>query len=332
MFLLTTCHVGAESTVRRVVPAAIAGARPAFARPGVVTFKLERAPSPAAARPHPLVRSWGVSLGVVPELAALGDKLAGVPEPRRIHVVPGEAGRPGKVPDPVLARWQAHADEVALQVGGDPGPAADGDVVVELLVREGEPVIASWHRHGPGRGPLPGGQWPVHAPADAPSRAWNKLEELIAWSGVAPAAGDRALEIGCAPGGATVALLDRGLSVTGVDPQGVVLPPRLAGRPFTQIPKAIEGVPRDDLPAEIEWIVLDVSVAAPVALHALQRLIPRYRPRLRGLFTTLKLNEWDLVDDLPRWLDGLRALGLTVAPPANLWSFRQELGLVGTFT
>ena len=67
---------------------------------------------------------------------------------------------------------------------------------------------------------------------DVPSRAWHKLEELLAWARITPAAGEQVLEIGCAPGGATVALLDRGLRVVGVDPQPVVLPPRLADAQF----------------------------------------------------------------------------------------------------
>lgn len=326
-FLLVTCLVGAEPVLRRAVPERIPGARPAFARPGLLTFRLDAPVAPDLARPHPLARTWGRSLGPVGDAGAFAERIGDLPAPRRVQVIPGEAGRPGKVPDSVIALWQARAEAVAAELGASGEPAAVGDVVVQVVVRLDEPWVVSWHRHSAERGPLPGGRWPIAPPADAPSRAWSKLEETIAWSGAEPASGQVALEIGCAPGGATVALLDRGLRVVGVDPQPVTLPPRLAGAAFRQIRGAIEGVPRDALPDAVDWIVLDASVAAPVALHALQRLVPRYRKGLRGVLATLKLNEWPLVEQLPRWVAQLEALGLTGARAANLPAFRQEIAL-----
>jgi 23S rRNA (cytidine2498-2'-O)-methyltransferase len=325
-FLLTTCHVGAEPVIRATIPETLAGARPAFARPGLVTFKLEGAVPEE--RPHPLARTWGASLGTMRDADELAEKVASL-GPHRKQVYAGAAGPPGRVPAKVLAQWAEEARIVAERVGATDDPARDGEIVVEVVVRPEEPWIAAWHRHGKGRGPLPEGKWPLNPPPDAPSRAWAKLEELVAWSGVTLARGEVALEIGCAPGGATVALLDRGLRVTGIDPQPVELPARLSAAPFVHLRRAVEGVPRDQLPDEVNWLVLDASVAAPVALHALQRLVPRYRgTSLQGLVATLKLNEWDLAGQLPRWLDQLRALGLRPVGAANLPSFRQELGLV----
>ena len=136
------------------------------------------------------------------------------------------------------------------------------------------------------------------------------------------------LEIGCAPGGATVALLDRGCEVIGVDPQPVRLPDRLKGSGFRWIGRAIEGVPRDDLPDDVAWIVLDADVAAPVALRSLDRLVPRYRKTLKGLLLTLKLNDWDLAVRLPEFFERLRAMGASRVEAAHLPAFRQELGAV----
>ena len=56
---------------------------------------------------------------------------------------------------------------------------------------------------------------PVDVPADAPSRAYAKIEEAIAWASLPIEAGQVALEIGAAPGGAVMALARRGLEVCG---------------------------------------------------------------------------------------------------------------------
>ena len=53
-------------------------------------------------------------------------------------------------------------------------------------------------------------------PAEAPSRAYAKIEEAIAWAQLPVRAGDVALEIGAAPGGAVMALARRGVAAAPV--------------------------------------------------------------------------------------------------------------------
>lgn len=334
-FAMLTCHVGAEAFLRRAVPAATPGFRPAFARPGLLTFKSDAPVSPDAPRPHPLARGWGLGAGSARDVEGVAVAVRDLPERFVLQVIPGEAGPPGHVPPAVLSAWQdgaSQVDAVLREALGErvfPGAeAAPGQAVLDVIVRPSEPWVLGWHRHGGGRGPLPGGRWPLVPPPDAPSRAWAKLEELIAWSGVALGDGARVLEIGCAPGGATLALLDRGCVVVGVDPQPMALPARVADRPFRHLRRAIEGVPRDELPDAAEWIVLDASEAAPVALHALQRLVPRYNRGLKGALVTLKLNEWDLAEGIPAWVAQVRGMGFRRVEAANLPAFRQEIGLV----
>jgi 23S rRNA (cytidine2498-2'-O)-methyltransferase len=203
-----------------------------------------------------------------------------------------------------------------------------GDPVLDVVVRPDEPWFVGWHRHTADRGPLPGGRWALRAPAQAPSRAWAKLEELICWSRVDLRSGDLVLELGCAPGGATLVLLERGLRVVGVDPQDMVLPDGLPEGAFTHLRGPIEALQRDALPDGVAWFVVDRSVAAPVALRALQRLVKRYRSTLCGVLLTLKLNEWSLVERAPDWLEHLGQMGLKPMGPAHLPSFRQEIGMV----
>lgn len=335
-FLLVTTPVGAEPVLRRLLPASRPDLRPAFARPGLLTFKSDADVPPDAPRPHPLVGAWAVSLGPCKDDDAVRAAADRVPAPFVLQVMPGEAGPPGRVPPKVLTAWdeRARAEDRRLRsllgdrVRGGPETRPDADeAVLDVIVRPDEPLVLGWHRHGGGRGPLPGGGWDLQPPEGAPSRAWRKLEELCAWSGVDPR-GDRVLEIGCAPGGATVALLDRGCDVIGVDPHPVQLPDRLRGARFRWIGQPIERVPPSDLPGEIDWIVLDVGVAAPVALRSLDPLVPRYRRTLRGLLLTLELNDWGVAERLPEFFEHLRTLGASRIAAAHLPSFRQEVGAV----
>ena len=60
------------------------------------------------------------------------------------------------------------------------------------------------------RSPHPGGRLPLRLPPEAPSRAWLKLEEGLAFSGLGLRPGQVAVEIGAAPGGASWALRSAG--------------------------------------------------------------------------------------------------------------------------
>ena len=331
-FILTTCAVGAEAVLRRWM-LEHRGWRAAFSRPGLITWKVEGEVDADLARPHPLLRTWGVSLGfcaTAPELAKALDQL----DQPVLQVIAGEAGPKGHVPETVLERWAAETQRVQAEILTCWGERvrldepAIGTAVLDVVVRPGEPWVVGWHRHTCERGPLPGGAWDLAAPADMPSRAWAKLEELIRWSGLTPQRGESALEIGSAPGGATMALLDRGLRVCSVDPLPIVLPERLRQAPFLQHRCLIEQLPRDRFPATVDWIVADMGLSAPMAVHHLARIVPRYRERLRGMFVTLKLNEWALVERIPELLDKIAAMGFASVEAACLPAFRQEIGVV----
>ena len=307
--------------------------RAAFARPGLITFKFDGPADPNAPRPHPLVRTWGISLGFAKGVEELEQALAKIPCPV-VQVMAGEAGAKGHVPPTILDVWESHAKQAREAIAltyqdrvrwTEPQV---GEPVLEVIVRPDEPWVLAWHLHGRGRGPLPGAAWDLPFPSDAPSRSWAKLEELIRWSGLQLRKGETVLEIGSSPGGASVALLDRGLKVCSVDPRPVVLPERLQSAPFVQLFSLIERCPRENFPEKVDWIVVDMGVSAPVAVHALSKITPIYRHRLRGMLITLKLNEWALAERLPALLRQVRELGFSKVEAANLPAFRQEIGVV----
>jgi 23S rRNA (cytidine2498-2'-O)-methyltransferase len=307
-FLFCACQPGAErllkAEVRRVRP----DLRPAFARPGLVTFKGDGPPPELV-----FARVSGTSLGA----AASVDEAVALARPagaRRVHAWAREGG-----PDPALAAALA----AALGVPADPRPRRR-ELVLDAIVAPGEPLFLGVHAHGPETSPLPGGLPAAEVPPEAPSRAYAKVEEALAWSGLSPAPGETALEIGSAPGGASYALLRRGLRVVGVDP-GEMAEVVRADPGFRHVKTAVGGLRREDLPPRVAWLLLDVNLAPQVALHAVRRLVPMIRPSLLAAILTLKLNEERFVDEIPAWLGRVREMGFRDVRARQLPSNRREI-------
>jgi len=176
------------------------------------------------------------------------------------------------------------------------------DVVLPPVELATDPIVVGWHVHRPPRVRTPGGVVRVPLPADVPSRAYVKLEEALAWSGAPVQAGDVAVEIGAAPGGAALALLRRDLDVIAIDPAR--LDPRvgeLGGRgQLRHLRVLAERVRTRDLPDRVDWLLLDANVAPHRALVGVEHLLAMRRASLRGLLLTLKLNDEGVVRDLPQ--------------------------------
>jgi len=321
-FVFATCLPGVEPGVKLDVARLRPELRFAYSRPGLVTFKSPRAVPPDDAPGSVFAQVWGQSLGPVGDPAEAARVLAPLGA-GRVHVfarVPqGPPGAPGAVVDlaPWLAPWQAL---------GPGGPAAPGELVADVIVAPapGEPVWLGVHRHARGRPPHAGGAIPVEVPGDAPSRAFAKIEEAIAWAGLPIAAGEVALEIGAAPGGAVLALARRGLEVWGVD-TGELAPHVRALPNVHHVAKKVGALRWEELPARVDWLLVDVNLAPQVALHEVGRLMPRLGKTLRGAVFTLKLNDWAFVPELPALAERIAKLGLADVRMRHLPSNRREI-------
>jgi len=82
---------------------------------------------------------------------------------------------------------------------------------------------------------------------------------------------------------------------------------------------------RVHVPAQIDWLLVDVNLAPQVALHEVGRLMPRLRAGLRGAVFTLKLNDWTFVAELPLLVDRIRQMGLPDVRMQHLPSNRKEI-------
>lgn len=312
-FAFATCLPGVEPAVKLEV----ARDRPelsfAYSRPGLLTFKSTRELAPDDPPGSVFARVWGRSLGAAIDPAAAAAQLAplGV---TRVHVF-------ARDPDAAatdLGPWQAL---------GPGGPAEIGELVADVIVAAGEPAWLGLHRHDARRPAHPGAAIPVELPADAPSRAYAKIEEAIAWARLPVSAGQVALEIGAAPGGAVLALARRGLTVWGVD-TGALAPNVLALPNVTHVAKKVGALRWEELPARVDWLLVDVNLAPQVALHEISRLMPRLRTTLRGAVFTLKMNDWAFVAELPRLADRIRDLGLPDVRMRHLPSNRREICVI----
>lgn len=305
-FVFATCLPGLEPAVKREVVRTRPDLRFAYSRPGLLTYK---APSEVALADPPgsaVARVWGRSLGAAREPSAARAMLAQVGV-TCVHVFardPEEA---------VSADWSALAT----------GTARDGDRVGDVIV-DSEGAWIGAHVHDRTRSALAGGGVKAALPEGAPSRAYAKIEEAIAFASLPVQAGQVAVEIGAAPGGAVMALARRGVLVTAVDP-GELAPQVLALAGVTYLPIKVGALRWEQLPDRVDWLLLDVNLAPQVALHEIARLMPRLRDTLRGAVLTLKLNDWSFVDELPKLVDRIHQLGFAEVRLRHLPSNRREI-------
>ncbi len=172
----------------------------------------------------------------------------------------------------------------------------------------------------------PGGAIPVRLPAHAVSRAYAKLEEAIQWSNLPMVAGDECVEIGCAPGGACQTLLDRGMFVTGIDPADVD-PAVLANSRFRHLKKRGADVRRGEFTG-VRWLVADMNIAPQATLDEVEAIVRHPNVTIRGMVLTLKLSEWSVAEELPKFISRVRGWGYRDVRIRQLVTGGQEICLV----
>lgn len=321
-FVFATCQVGFEAALKADVLRTRPELRVAFSRPGLLTFKAEGTLDAEDARLSPWARVWGRSLARVEP----GDDLIASipPEITRVHVFAREAG--GRDGSESIASAQASLAGGRFELGRR---ASVGERIADVIVCPGEATLVGVHMHGPLQSPWPGGDYPVEVPGNAPSRAYAKLEQALAWAELPIRRGQRAVEIGSAPGGAAYALLRRGVAVWGVD--SAAMDPAVlayegpAGARLHHVVSTLAGVRWEALPRSVDWLLCDVHLAPPVALHGLARLVPAFRRSLRGAVLTLKMNDLQMRNGLPTWIERIAALGFSRVEVTHLPANRNEL-------
>jgi hypothetical protein len=269
-------------------------------RPGLVTFK---APS-VEVRPDDdpramFARAWGCSAGAVKTVDEARVVIARL-NPAAVFVGSRVGG------ETVDEAWGALASDRGTRA------PAHGQLVVDVIVAGEEPTLVGWHVHGSSRHVTPSGNFDFVVPEAAPSRAYGKAVEGLLWSGADIRPNEVMLEIGAAPGGTTLAYLERGLKVFAVDTQEMA-PVILAHPGFLGwMQKSIGEVEWEHLPETVQWISVDAGISPVHMVRALRRLTLHYRGGLRGMLLTLKLNDAAAVAAMPGLLEELTRGGATV--------------------
>jgi 23S rRNA (cytidine2498-2'-O)-methyltransferase len=336
-FAFAVVQPGIEPWLRALVADSAPSLRPAYARPGLVTWKrTESTESMLPPRPA-LARVWGEGLGLAEHVEEV---LALAPEgPLRLHVFARDARprRRGSDIEPD-AEGKVRALELEAELRSrrsflDGPVAANGDRVLDVVVGGRDPMYVGWHVHGPDAVAWPGGRIPVEVPPDAPSRAYRKLEEVLAWSRLPIAPGDVAVEIGASPGGAALALVRRGVEVVAIDPAplagAVVAYVGPGGARVRHLACAVGGVRREDLPRGARWLLSDVNLAPPVAFRYLARIAAKLGPSVRGVLWTAKLNDARMASAIPSFVRRVGELGMREVRAIQLPAHRRELAIVG---
>ena len=349
-FLFAVCQCGAEQALKNEIAAGPIDARPAFSRPGFVTFKLgdEIAEPEQLQLPSTFARTFGFSLGKVQgdsttELAKAVWSLPAVEAFLAeqtivdVHVwqrdtnVPGVKGfEPGttELASAVEASVRQHSPIEPLRSLPEAPrtPSRRNRWVLDVvLVEPGEWWIGC-HFTSRRLDCYPGGVLPLELPEHAVSRAYLKMKEALQWSALPIARGDLCVELGCAPGGASQTLMEQGLKVLGVDPAEVE-PIVLDDEHFTHIRRRSNDVPHKQLRG-VQWLAADMNVAPTYTLDAVEEVVSNPQTNVRGMILTLKLADWKLADELPKLIERVRSWGYRDVRTRQLAFNRQELCLV----
>lgn len=342
-FLYVTCQVGAEAALKNEMRRRWPAFRFAFSRPGFLTFKLppQATLDDAFALECVFARTWGYCLGntsatALEARAANVWQLAGDLPSQALHVWQRDIARPGWhgfEPHVTPAAMQA---EAAVREQWPPGEGVEaaphvrvaqpGMRVLDCILVEPDQWWIAWHVASDVPSRYPGGVISVPRSEHSISRAYLKMQEMLAWAQLPIERGQRVVELGCAPGGASQALLDHGLAVIGVDPAQVD-GQLLADPNFTHVQKRAADVRRREFRG-IPWLAADMNVAPDTTLETVEAIVTHEAVNVRGLLLTLKLLDWKMADAVPEYLDRIRRWGYTNVQARQLAHHRQEIGVV----
>lgn len=352
-FVFMTCRAGAEGALKQEVAHFEPAWRPSFSRPGFLTFK--------NASEHKIddrrlaERNWtfsytqGISLG---RLA--GSQMADLVRQFWAHPDVASIAKSGVTIDLHVWQREPEADEndglgtfvtplcreielafraaapehstLARELAAHRKASPRNSRVLDVVVVEPGEWWIGHHTAVKTAERWPGGAIPVRLPSHAVSRAYAKLEEAIQWSGLPLAAGDECVEIGCAPGGASQALLDRGLFVTGIDPADVE-PVVVEHSRFRHLKKRGSDVRRREFEG-VRWLVADMNIAPQDTLDEVEAIVRHPNVSIRGLVLTLKFSEWSAAEQLPGFISRVRGWGYRDVRTHQLVTGGQEICLV----
>lgn len=370
-YIFATCQAGAERLLKHEIAINHPEISPAYSRPGLITFKVQETASlNEAGLLDPLksafIQTNGISLNTATSIdevieRAMRLKVDMNNQSFRLHVYQrDERGASSEHPLAVKAANQRVAeiidqllshklsDQLWLPINqcdlsgqqiDNRFVAADKETVFHVVVPTGksinDPLFLGFHNHRAGLySPFPGGDPQFILPNEAPSRAYLKIQEAFEYFNPNINPADVVVEIGSAPGGGSLAMLQKGLIVHGIDPSPADrqhAPIVAKHSNFRHIRSFVERIDRSQLPEKIDWIVCDANMQPDELIPSISRLARGMKSTLKGIFMTLKFNDsnWKKVSSLQDYLNQLSNIGLSEITAKQLSSNRQEVTAFG---
>ncbi len=323
MFYFATCQAGFEKALKSEVMSRYPTLTFAFSRPGFVTFTNKNPNQPLELTLLPLLqfaRLFGESIAQQKNIQNQNELLSwlteqGVSASSTLHVFAREEALSLDPNFETILKYFVDAQ------------SPKSDFIFDLIyIDEGHYFLG---RHRARALPFfntPNNRFEKSVHPDSPSTAYLKIEEAIERFEAQLTPGASVLEIGCSPGGASLALLHRKQNVIGVDPKK--MDPRILAHPnFHSIQKPGSALSLDDLKnVSPESIVIDMNLAPLEAIdeltHALKCI--SNKKKLKYGFFTLKLNHLDFAQHLPLYVKRLEQLGFKVKYQHQLSVNKQE--------
>jgi 23S rRNA (cytidine2498-2'-O)-methyltransferase len=325
-FVFATCRAGSEKALKKEVslqPGKLL--TPAFMRPQLITWKVQ------AELPSNFVFDalLGVVCGWSLGMAENTDEVMQILKKAdlkvcAVHVFPRLIPENGLNPEE-WAPVDALMDSLKQIC---PISSESGYVLDVILGGVGEPWFIGCHERSPASHPSAGALPRLTIPIEAPSRAWLKMEQSLAWLGLdSPGllAGKSALELGSAPGGASWSLLQRGMKVIGVDTGEVDA--CVQNHPnYDHIGLPASQLPLDYLPESIDLLACDMNLAPDVVLKYLEPLYQSLKPH--WLVLTFKMNDARVEALMPYFIQQVQRFSSGPVYAKQLHSNRREVTLI----
>jgi 23S rRNA (cytidine2498-2'-O)-methyltransferase len=169
----------------------------------------------------------------------------------------------------------------------------------------------------------PGGIPQILTPPSVISRTYWKTAEALAWSGFPIREGDEFVEIGSSPGGSVQRLLELGMRVTGIDP--ALMDPRVANHPHFRHVRARGGDLKRNVYRNCRWLIVDSNVQPDKTLTTVENIVTHRDVKVQGVLLTLKLKDYSMAAEIPRWLERIESWGFSKHRLRQLAFARREI-------
>lgn len=302
MFIYTIVNVGSEKLLKEEISIKYPHLKFAYSRPGYITFKDTTENFNIDTQLNLIfARSYGLSLG----------KFSKEEVEEEIK----------KYKDVTIHRFSFVNDEIEGKKA-----LINKDVLDVMEIKEGEYWLGlrkarffTWF--------YPFAKLNIELPEEAPSRAYLKLVEAFAWTNYKPADDEVALELGSAPGGASYAMVERGIKVYGVD--NALMDEKLMKNPlFVHIKEPMQKVRDEHIPRPCHLLVSDVNVMPSLILAQLRRFMS-LRPGIKNVFYTLKIGDKISVTEILKHVETFKKFGFREVGVTQLPSNKSEILLYG---